>query len=791
MDVYSCMEGQRLRWVRFNQKELRAHLYRGVQDAVARGDTNTASLGQRIILPSTFIGGPRHMHQLYQDAMAIVRKHGKPDLFITMTCNPGWPEIKQELLNGQTPLDRPDLVARVFKLKLDSLRHDILHNEIFGRVTAAIHVIEWQKRGLPHAHILVILAPEHKPRCADDYNSIISAELPDKEKHPATFATVSKHMLHGPCGVNFTNSISPCMQDGKCSKNYPKAFVPETVDTNDSYPRYRRREDGKTHEKSGFKFDNRWVVPHNPYLCAKYDAHINVEITSSIKAVKYLYKYVYKGHDRITMGITTQAAPGPAAGVPGAPAIANAALDEQNVDEIKSYIDARYVSASEACWRLLGFSLHGELPAVTRLAVHLPDEQQAVWVEGQALPDVAAHPQRTTLTEWFSANTVDEAARVIPYSDMPAHYVWKDKRWKRRIRRGKMPTIGRVASCSPLQGERFYLRMLLHHVLGAKSFADMRTYGGTVYPTFKEAAQARGLLSDDSEWDACLAEAMVDRTGKGLRHLFADLLIHNRPAEPHLLWEKYKQPMAEDILHRLRQVGFLIALPCFMVRVDALQGASLMEPAILQVDGDLDMPYNDAVFQEALRDVDDLLQEHGQRLSDIPNMPALNVEPLHVVPREIRLERQMYDLAAEAQHLHVNEGLLNVDQRAAFDAVDAALFAAPTEVCIPLWQLACEQVCTFPLNSFTSVVMMRNLCMRGKAFFIDGPGGTGKTFLYSLLLARVRAEGQIALPVASSGIAALLLAGGKTAHSRLKIPVNVDEYSTCRLANCSIVPGNC
>ena len=76
-----------------------------------------------------------------------------------------------------------------------------------------------------------------------------------------------------------------------------------------------------------------------------------------------------------------------------------------------------------------------------------------------------------------------------------------------------------------------------------------------------------------------------------------------------------------------------------------------MEPAILQVDGDLDMPYNDAVFQEALKDVDDVLQEHGQRLSDIPNMQALNVEPLHVVPREIRLERQMYDRAAEAHSL--------------------------------------------------------------------------------------------------------------------------------------------
>ena len=71
--------------------------------------------------------------------------------------------------------------------------------------------------------------------------------------------------------------------------------------------------------------------------------------------------------------------------------------------------------------------------------------------------------------------------------------------------------------------------------------------------------------------------------------------------------------------------------------------------------------------------------------------------------------------------------------------------------------------------------------MQGRAFFIDGPEGTGKTFLYSLLLARVRSAGHIALPVASSGIDALLLAGGKTTHSRLKLPgKDVDQHSTCK-----------
>lgn len=97
------------------------------------------------------------MTKLYQDARAIVRAFGKPDLFITMTCNPTWPEIQENLLHRQYITDRPDLVARVFQLKLASLMKDLIEKGVFGRVKAHIYVIEFQKRGLPHAHILRML----------------------------------------------------------------------------------------------------------------------------------------------------------------------------------------------------------------------------------------------------------------------------------------------------------------------------------------------------------------------------------------------------------------------------------------------------------------------------------------------------------------------------------------------------------------------------------------------------------------------------------------------------------
>ena len=205
---------------------------------------------------------------------------------------------------------------------------------------------------------------------------------------------------------------------------------------------------------------------------------------------------------------------------------------------------------------MFGFSLHGETPSVTRLAAHLPDEQMVTFRDDAPLHEFADTPQKTTFTEWFALNAADPTAHGILYCDMPTHFVWNKstKRWTKRVRHAKLPTIGRVAACSPAQAERFFLRLLLHHVPGAQSFAAVRTHEGTVYATFREAAQARGLLQDDSEWDACLAEAVTVRSGRGLRHLFADVLLANHPAAPHLLWAKYREATADDLLRKARLV---------------------------------------------------------------------------------------------------------------------------------------------------------------------------------------------------------------------------------------------
>ncbi|CAG8831560.1 4108_t:CDS:2, partial [Cetraspora pellucida] len=134
VDSYACIEQNRLNYLNSNQKKIRAELYNGLQDALTTNDKfpqNRARISQRIVLPSSFVGGPCHMHQLYQDAMTIVGHAGKPNLFITMTCNPSWEEIQTALLPEQSAHDCPDLCARVFNMKLNTLLNDILKKGIF------------------------------------------------------------------------------------------------------------------------------------------------------------------------------------------------------------------------------------------------------------------------------------------------------------------------------------------------------------------------------------------------------------------------------------------------------------------------------------------------------------------------------------------------------------------------------------------------------------------------------------------------------------------------------------
>ncbi|KAI8533896.1 hypothetical protein RHMOL_Rhmol10G0046100 [Rhododendron molle] len=114
VDMYIKLENTRLDYFRQKQSDIRAELYQGIVDGVLAGESRGSMVGKRVVLPGSFVGGPRDMRRRYLDAIALVQRFGKPDLFITMTCNPDWKEIKDSLKQGQLAQDRPDLTARVF-----------------------------------------------------------------------------------------------------------------------------------------------------------------------------------------------------------------------------------------------------------------------------------------------------------------------------------------------------------------------------------------------------------------------------------------------------------------------------------------------------------------------------------------------------------------------------------------------------------------------------------------------------------------------------------------------------
>lgn len=190
VDAWAATDQGRLSWLKHNQSKLRVDLYKGLTDAIGNDvQTTLRELGQRYILPSSYIGGSRFMFQLYQDSLAIARFAGKPNWFLTMTADANSPEIKDALLPGQTAADRPDLVACVFREKVWILLKAV-KDGAFGDCLGVVWTIEFQKRGLPHLHLLIFLRRHARLKNADEIDRVISAQLPDPDQFPQLFELV-------------------------------------------------------------------------------------------------------------------------------------------------------------------------------------------------------------------------------------------------------------------------------------------------------------------------------------------------------------------------------------------------------------------------------------------------------------------------------------------------------------------------------------------------------------------------------------------------------------------------
>ena len=729
------VENQRLNYQRQNQKALRADTYKNLKEATLErhremaprtdgmygDDHNQPNVGRKI-LSSSFSGGPRWYNAKFQDGMAICREYHKPDYFITMTCNPNWPEIKNALLEGQTPQDRPDLVAKVFKLKKDQLMKDLTNGGVFGDNVAHMHVTEFQKRGLPHEHILLIQANHDRALTADLVDSVVVAELPPsaddvddvivKDERKDLEDIVMMNMIHGPCGSE--NPGAPCMENGKCTKGFPKDFLQQTiVDQDNFYAIYRRRspdQGGRSakHPKSDRIVDNRWVVPYNPLLSRRYNCHINVEVCSSPKAAKYLYKYVTKGNDRAM--VTTE-------------------VEGQERDEIAEYVDLRSVGSSEAAWHLLAYPITDRYPAVMALRVHLEDQQQVVF--DMDTEDAALECQRETeLTAFFKFNAsrgLADTDTLPMYVDMPKGHIYdkSKKQWKIRKNKRKEAVIGRIHTVNPVAGETFYLRMLLHnsHSKGKTGYHDMLTLpSGRICETFKEVCLELGLLSDDMEWQRILEESAVTKMCPQIREMFATILLFCQPSNPRALFEEFWKTWTDDFEHTATR-----------------KGETLSETQLLTM---------------VLLDLDLRLQSFEKGLGEF-GLPLLTEELLATVENITSTEPAV-----------IREELdYNIEELTATVAERTPSFTP-------------EQLAIY--NIVLEAVRKNDQLL----IFIDARGGCGKTFLLNTILSSVRSletGGCAALAMATTGIAANLLELGRTFHSRMKAPLTANEESTLHI----------
>nr|XP_028945292.1 uncharacterized protein LOC103408064 [Malus domestica] len=696
VDAYATLEEERLDFIRRNQNSLRTERLKGIHEALRKGNASGSDIGKRIILPTSFTGSARYMINNYQDAMAICRHLGNPDLFITFTCNAKWPEIIEDLRErpGCRVEDRPDIVSRIFKAKLDHLVKYIKSGKPFGKVESVIYTIEFQKRGLPHCHILVWVSKEYKCHSPSDVDSIISAEIPSQEFDKDRYDVVALYMIHGLCGL--ANEKSPCMKEKKCLKRFPKPFANETTFQSDGFVAYKRREmENHFVVKNGVKLNSAFVVLYNRELLLKYQAHINVESCCQSMLIKYLFKYITKGVDR-----------------------ARAVFEDQEFDEIVAYLNCRYLCPYEAVWRLLQFHIHFREPAVQRLCVHLPSDQNVVFQEDDNLNYIVNQPnlESTMLTNWFEMNAQDPDACQLSYVEFPSKYVWnsENKEWTRR-KSGRC--LGRVAYVHPAAGELYYLRLLLNYQKGGFCFDDLRTIKGVLQPTFQAACNSLGLLRDDKEWNNAMLEAMVTASSYQLRQLFVTLVLFCDVADPTTLFEAHWKMMCDDILKK-------------MVNAFGLQDMS---------------KYEDELRNSLLYELEKLFVASNSSLSK-HHLPVPNKDLMDKLKNRSLREELNYNTESLKEQHSLLMAQLNKEQKIVYDSVIEVVDGNKSGL-----------------------------------FFVHGHGGTGKTFLWTTIIAKIRSENRIVLAVASSGIASLLLPGGRTAHSRFKIPISITDCSLCEI----------
>ena len=353
------------------------------------------------------------------------------------------------------------------------------------------------------------------------------------------------------------------------------------------------------------------------------------------------------------------------------------------------------------------------------LQVHLPGQHLVVFNANESVQTISSRAEHEQTMLTAYFRLNERDASARPFTYQELPLHFVwDPKKKEWRRRMRGGTIGRMYYVPPTAGERFYLRTLLTVVKGPVSWDDLKSFNGKLHDSFYAACLARGLLENDEEWRLCLQQASLTHVGQQLRQLFSLILRHCNPSQPRSLWDEFKGNLCDDLLRRLQQ----------------------------QRQSDEPIPMED-VEDYGLFLIDEDLQKYGTSLKSYPFMPPVEKQWKTHFENPFLAQQHEYNSEEESSSALQNVQLLNKEQREAFDLI---------------WDSVKNKL--------------------GKSFFLNGAGGTGKTFVYSTLSHSTRAQHWIALCVASCAISALLLQGGHTAHSTFAIPVqNLAEGSCCRI----------
>lgn len=676
-------------------------------------------VGRLLTMPASVPGSKGYQNRLLDDGMCVVDRLGKPTLFITMTCNSNWSEITSQLIPGQTSAEVSALTNRVFKMKLSNLITKLRSGHYFGgrRAVFITSVVEFQKRGLPHAHIAFRFEGD-QPTSSEAIDAIVSAELPvltpdSSDEDKAVHEIVSSCMIHA-CREGRCFPVGGSLESRSCKYGYP--FPPNDITHADErgYVQYRRRGP-----------ENANVVSFNRDMVLEFGTHINVQIAHTVNILSYLFKYFVKGVDMVRMAVPTIEVNG-----------------QQRHDEFEEFERARYLSASEASWRFLGYDVNKLEPAVTVYGVHAEGEDALLIGDGESLEEADA--QVSWLLRYFQ-RPLDDRFNNVKYLEYYETYNVKRQitgnppqhtRFRDAVARDPYhvwPRVGvhvcRMYKARPSEGRRYFIRKLLQWV-PARSYDELCTVDGVVLRTpegpldFQRACYLRGLIAQDGEYADAMREAVR------LQHL---------PFHVRCLYADCIQDGANSLTLRDEFMGYMVH------DFDGRRDACL-------IPGYEPTPLAKWKFYEHISSI---LASNGRSMHQygLPEMRDLdppeellvgNGEPMPGYHGTTGSQPLMFepDYTANALFHSEHVGSLTEEQGAVFRAV---------------------------------VTAVQNPDEPQRCFFVDGPGGTGKSFLMKVLAAWANSSPDTpCLCAAFQGIVAQMYLHGVTLHRAFCLPLDTE-----------------